>query len=146
MILNLTLICGALLLGVSALGSIIGVSIVGYAAIGAWKKCLLSNKPAPMILIAFVSNPVTQIFYAYILMIRFMEVIPANPENAFVYLVYCVAATAVLFITALIQGKIGAYSVEAICETHKGFAQCVAVLGVAETVALFTMVFTVASI
>ena len=143
---NVAQISGSLLLGAVALGSAIGVSIVASAAVGAWKKCLLTNKPAPMILLAFISNPVTQVFYAYILMVRLMEVAEANPDKMFVYLGYCIAAGVSLFSTALIQGKIGAYSVEAICETRKGFAQCIAAIGVAETVALFTMVFTVASL
>ena len=143
---NLAQISGSLLLGITALGSGLGVGIVAYAAVGAWKKCLLSNRPAPMILLAFVSNPVTQTFYAYILMTQLMEVSALNPEKSLVYLGYCLAAGVSLFATALIQGKIGAYSVETICETRKGFAQCIAALGVAETVALFTMVFTVASL
>ena len=34
----------ALVLGISALGSAIGISIAGQASIGAWKKCYMSNK------------------------------------------------------------------------------------------------------
>ena len=43
----------ALVLGISALGSAIGISIAGQASIGAWKKCYMSNKAAPFILTVF---------------------------------------------------------------------------------------------
>ena len=146
MVSNIGLISGSLVLGITALGSGIGANIVGQAAIGAWKKCYLSNRPAPMMLVAFAANPVTQTFYAFILMGRLMEVAEANPEKALVYLGFALAATIALFITAIIQGKIGACAVEAIVETRKGFAQFYAVMGAVETIALFTMVFTVASL
>ena len=143
---NLGMISSSLLMGVTALGSGIGVNICGQAAIGAWKKCFLSNKPAPMILIAFAANPVTQTFYAFILMGRMMEAAQANPDKMLVYLGYSLAAGAALFVTAVIQGKIGASAVDALVETRKGFAQYMAVMGAAETVALFSMVFTIASL
>ena len=146
MIFNIGLISGSLVLGITAIGSGIGANIVGQAAIGAWKKCYLSNRPAPMMLIAFAANPVTQVFYAFILMGRLMEVAEANPERAMIYLGFALAATISLVVTAIIQGKIGACAVEALVETRKGFAQFIAVMGAIETIALFTMVFTVASL
>jgi V/A-type H+-transporting ATPase subunit K len=146
MIFNVGLISASLLLGITALGSGIGINICGQAAIGAWKKCFLSNKPAPMMLVAFAANPVTQVFYAYIVMSRLMEAGEADPSRALVFLGYCLAAGISLFVTAIIQGKIGACAVEALVETRKGFAHFYAVMGAAETVALFTMVFTVASV
>ena len=146
MITNIAMIMGSVLLGVTALASAIGIYICGQAAIGAWKKALLNNKPAPMLLIAFAANPVSQVFYAYILMNRLMEVAEANPERMLIYMGYCLMAGVSLFFTAIIQGKIGAYACDALIETRKGFAQYMAVMGAAETVALFTMVFTVASI
>lgn len=143
---NIGLICGSLLLGITALGSGIGINICGQAAIGAWKKCFLSNKPAPMILIAFAANPVTQTFYAFILTQRFMEVAAGATDinQILVYFGYALAAGISLFVTAIIQGKIGACAVDALCETRKGFAHYYTVMGAAETVALFTMVFTIA--
>ena len=143
---NFGLISGSLVLGITALGSGMGANIVGQAAIGAWKKCYLSNRPAPMMLIAFAANPVTQVFYAFILMGRLMEVAEASPEKAFICLGFSIAATIALVATAIIQGKIGACAVEALVETRKGFAQYIAVMGAVETIALFTMVFTMASL
>jgi V/A-type H+-transporting ATPase subunit K len=146
MMVNLGLICGSLLLGTSALASGIGINICGQAAIGAWKKCFLTNKPAPMVLIAFAANPVTQTFYAFILLRRFMDVAAevSTLNEMLVYLGYALAAGVALFVTAIIQGKIGACAVDALCETRKGFAHYYTVMGAAETVALFTVVFTIA--
>jgi len=146
MTINWGLICGALILSVTALGSGIGINIAGQAAIGAWKKCFLNNKPAPMILLSFVGNPVTQVFYAYILMDNLMAAAAENPDKMLIYMVFSLVGTAALVTTAIIQGKIAAYAVVSICEARKGFAHYMAVMGIAETVALFTMVFTVASL
>lgn len=58
----------ALVLGISALGSAIGISIAGQASIGAWKKCYMSNKAAPFILTVFAGAPLTQTIYGFLLM------------------------------------------------------------------------------
>ena len=47
---NLGMLATALAMGIAAIGSAIGIGIAGQAAIGAWKKCYLSNKAAPFIL------------------------------------------------------------------------------------------------
>jgi V/A-type H+-transporting ATPase subunit K len=146
MTVNFALICGSLLLGSCALASGIGISICGKAAIGAWKKCFLTNKPAPMIVIAFAANPVTQTFYGFILMRRLMDVAAdvavTDINRMLVYSGYAFAAGVALFCTAIIQGKIAACAIDALCETRKGFAHYYTVLGAAETVALFAMVLT----
>ena len=143
---NLGLISGSLIMSVTALGAGIGVNIVGQATIGAWKKCFQNNKSAPMVMLAFTGNLLSQVLYAFILMGRVMEAAEANPERALVYLSFSIAAAVSLFASEIVQGKVGACAVVAIAEARKGFAQYIAVIGVAETVALFTMVFTVASL
>ena len=143
---NWGVLCGALVLGISALGSGIGINIAGQAAIGAWKKCFQNNKPAPMVMLAFAGNPLTQTFYAYILMGRIMTAAEANPERMLVYMEFSILAIVALVATAIIQGKLAAVAVISICETGKGFAHNMAIMGIAEAVSLFTMVFTVASL
>jgi len=143
---NLGLIGGSLLFGITTIGSVVGILISGAATIGAWKKCYLNNKPAPMMLLAFTANPGTQTFYAYILMGRILEAATLNPSNALVYMCFSLIAAFSLFGSAIIQGKLAAFCVETLVETRKGFAQYMAVMGVAEAIALFTMVFTMASL
>ena len=50
----------ALVMGIAAIGSAIGIGIAGQAAIGAWKKCYMQNKAAPFILTVFAGAPLTQ--------------------------------------------------------------------------------------
>lgn len=138
---NLGMIGAGLVFGLAALGSGFGIGIVGPATVGAWKKCYLENKPAPMTLLAFAGNPLTQVFYGYLLMGP-LRVAAEKVADPLMVLSYGVAAGVVLFLTAAVQGKIGACACEAMAEKNKGFAQYLIVLGIVETVALFTMVFT----
>ena len=50
---NLAFVGMAAALGLSASGSAFGAGFAGQAAVGAWKKCYASGKPAPFIMIAF---------------------------------------------------------------------------------------------
>jgi V/A-type H+-transporting ATPase subunit K len=143
---NWGLIFGSLILGITAIGSGFGTLISGQAAIGAWKKCILNNRPAPMMFMAFMANPVTQVFYSFILMGQVMEAVEANPSRMMIYVCYSAVASVVFAVTAVVQGKAAAYSVDALAETRKGFAQYMAVMGAIESIPLFTMVFTIASL
>jgi len=66
---NLGLLGTALVLGIAAIGSGIGINIAGQASIGAWKKCYLNNKAAPFILTVFAGAPLTQTIYGFLLML-----------------------------------------------------------------------------
>ena len=55
-------------LGLSATGSAFGTGYAATAAMGAWKKCYVQNKPAPFILLGLVGAPITQTLYGMILM------------------------------------------------------------------------------
>jgi V/A-type H+-transporting ATPase subunit K len=142
--LNLGTLGASLLLGITALGSGVGVMIAGAATIGAWKKCYLQKKAAPMILLAFTGNPLTQTLYAFVLMQSAMTAanLPANVGRGWELFGLCVAASIALCSTAIVQGKLAACGVETLVDTGKGFAQYYIVMGIAETVALFAMVFT----
>ena len=53
-----------------------------------------------------------------------------------------ILAGAVIGISALFQGKVAASSADALAETGKGTAKYFIVIGIIETVALFTLVFS----
>jgi V/A-type H+-transporting ATPase subunit K len=144
--LNLGLLGAGLVMGISALGSGLGIGFAGMATIGAWKKCYIANKPAPMMLLAFAGAPLTQTFYGFILMGQMKEAAFANPENTWLYIGYGIASGLAIAFSAIFQGKAGAASADAQAETGKGFAQYIAVVGIAETVALFAMVLTMISL
>jgi len=143
---NWGLLGAGLVMGISAIGSGFGIGYAGLATIGAWKKCYLSNKPAPMMLLAFAGAPLTQTFYGFILMGQMSAAAAANPQNALLYFGFGIASGLAIAFSAIIQGKAGAAAADAQAETGKGFAQYIAVVGIAETVALFAMVLTMISL
>ena len=143
---NLGLLGAGLALGLSALGSGIGVGIAGSSTIGAWKKSYINNKGASMLLLAFVGAPMTQTFYGYILMQQVKVAAFANPELSWMYVGFGLASGIGIACSAIGQGMAGAASADAQGETGKGFAQYMLIVGIAETVALFVMVLSMVSL
>ena len=128
-------------LGLSAAGSAFGTGFAATAAVGAWKKCYAANKPAPFLLLSFVGAPITQTLYGMILM--FLMLGKTNVAGAGVpYLVLGVFAGLGIGLSALFQGRAGAAACDSQAETNQGFTNYLAALGIVETVAIFTMVFT----
>jgi len=143
---NLGLLGAGLVMGIAAVGSAIGIGFAGSATIGAWKKCYIANKAAPMMLLAFAGAPLTQTFYGFILMGQMVTAASAAPENGWLYIGYGAASGLAMAFSAIVQGKVGAAAADAQGETGKGFAQYIAVVGIAETIALFAMVLTMISL
>ena len=128
-------------LGLSAAGSAFGTGFAATAAVGAWKKCYAANKPAPFLLLSFVGAPITQTLYGMILM--FLMLGKTNVAGAGVpCLVLGIFAGLGIGLSALFQGRAGAGACDAQAETNQGFTNYLAALGIVETVAIFTMVFT----
>ena len=143
---NLGLLGAGLVMGIATVGSGLGIGFAGQATIGAWKKCYVANKAAPMMLLAFAGAPLTQTFYGFILMGQMITAASAHPDNGSLYLGYGLASGLAISFSAIVQGKVGAAAADAQAETGKGFAQYIAVVGIAETVALFAMVLTMISL
>ena len=144
---NLGFIGAGLVMGISAVGSAIGVGVAGQAVIGAWKKCYIANKPAPMTMLAFGGAPLTQTFYGFILGLLFMvDAAKENPENGLLYLCMGIAASLAIFSSAVVQGLAGAAGADATGETGKGFVNYMMIVGICETVAIFAMVLTMISL
>ena len=97
-------------------------------------------------LLAFAGAPLTQTFYGFILMGQMITAASAHPDNGALYLGYGLASGLAISFSAIVQGKVGAAAADAQAETGKGFAQYIAVVGIAETVALFAMVLTMISL
>ena len=129
----------AVCMGIAAIGSAIGIGIAGQAAIGAWKRCYVNNKPAPFILTVFAGAPLTQTIYGFLLMNSMRAKASDNPGF---YLGLGIASGLAMCFSAIAQGKAGAAGSDALGETGKGFAQYIMVVGLCETVALFAMVFS----
>jgi V/A-type H+-transporting ATPase subunit K len=144
---NLGLLGAGLVMGIAAVGSAIGIGIAGQSVIGAWKKCYVNNKPAPMTMLAFGGAPLTQTFYGFILGLLFMK--PAaltSPENGSLYLGIGLASGLAMAFSAIAQGKAGAAGADAVGETGKGFVNYMMIVGICETVAIFAMVLSMISL
>lgn len=128
----------AVCMGISAIGSAIGIGIAGQGAIGAWKRCYVNNKPAPFILTVFAGAPLTQTIYGFLL----MQTMASSDKNPGFLLGLGIASGLAMCFSAVAQGKAGAAGSDALGETGKGFAQYIMVVGLCETVALFAMVFS----
>ena len=135
---NLALIGMAAALGLSAAGSAFGAGFAGMSAVGAWKKCYASGKPAPFIMIAFTGAPLTQTIYGFLLMNFINGSAADNPGLALGVGLFGGLA---IGMSALFQGKCAAAAADALGATGKGTANYFIVIGIVETVALFTLVF-----
>ncbi len=138
---NLAFIGMAAALGLSAAGSAFGAGFGGMSSVGAWKKCYASGKPAPFIMIAFTGAPLTQTIYGFLLM-NFIKSAVDNGADAGLALGVGIFGGLAIGLSALFQGKCAAASADALGATGKGTANYFIVIGIAETVALFTLVFS----
>ncbi len=139
---NLALLGIALSMGIAAIGSAFGISIAGQAAIGSWKKCYMNNKAAPFILTVFAGAPLTQTIYGFLLM---QQMRGSTAEPMFLFVIGIISGLT-MAISAVLQGKAGAAGADALAETGKGFSQYITVVGLCETVALFSLVFSMVAL
>ena len=138
---NIAFIGMACALGLSAMGSAFGSGFAAQASVGAWKKCYAHGKPAPFIMVAFSGAPLTQTIYRFLLNILIRSAEDGGSESLRAKCTGMVARLAI-GLSALFQGKVAAASADALGETGKGTANYFIVIGIIETVALFTLVFS----
>jgi V/A-type H+/Na+-transporting ATPase subunit K len=132
-------------LAFAAMGSALGSGTAGMAAVGAWKKAFVQNKPAPFLLVAFVGAPLTQTIYGLILMNALAAAAEGGADAALLIGAGIPGGMAMGF-SAWFQGKAGAVASDALAETGKGFGNYLLVLGLVEMVALFVMVFLLGAV
>ena len=136
-IMDFGMIGAGIVMGIAAMGSAIGIGIAGQGAIGAWKRCYLNNKPAPFLLVVFAGAPLTQTIYGFLL----MNSMRTSQQNPFFLVGLGLACGLSMCMSAIAQGKAGAAGSDALAETGKGFTNYIMVVGLCETIALFSMVF-----
>ena len=129
-------------LGLAGAGSAFGTGFAASAAVAAWKKCYAAGKPAPFLLLSFVGAPITQTLYGMILM--FIMLGKTGIAGAGVpLLILGIFAGLGIGLSALFQGRAAAAACDAQAETGQGLTNYFGALGIVETVAIFTMVFTI---
>lgn len=137
---NIAYIGMACALCLSALGSGLGAGAASQAAVGGWKKCYANGKPAPFIMVAFAGAPLTQTIYGFLLM-NFIRSAVLSGAAGLLALGCGVFGGLAIGLSAWMQGKCSACACDALAETGKGTANYFIVIGIVETVALFTLVF-----
>ena len=138
---NLAFVGMAAALGLSASGSAFGAGFAVMASVGAWKKCYASGKPAPFIMIAFSGAPLTQTIYGFLLMNFIKSAVAGGGDPGLAFGVGVFGGLAI-GLSGLFQGKCAAAAADALGATGKGTANYFIVVGIVETVALFTLVFS----
>ena len=132
-------------LGLSGAGSALGTGMAASAAVGAWKKCYAAGKPAPFLLLSFVGAPITQTLYGMILMFKMFGKLGVAGAGV-PCLVLGIFSGFAIGASAFFQGRAAAAACDAQAETNQGFTNYLAALGIVETVAIFTMVFTLIAV
>ena len=132
-------------LGLSGAGSALGTGLAASAAVGAWKKCYAAGKPAPFLLLSFVGAPITQTLYGMILMFTLFGKLGVAGAGI-PCLVLGIFSGFAIGASAFFQGRAAAAACDAQAETNQGFTNYLAALGIVETVAIFTMVFTLIAV
>ncbi|MBQ9354331.1 MAG: V-type ATP synthase subunit K [Clostridia bacterium] len=138
---NIQTIGMACALGLSAIGSAFGAGYAAMASVGAWKKCYANGKPAPFIMVAFSGAPLTQTIYGFLLM-NFIRSAFESGASAMLCMAVGIFAGLAIGLSAFFQGKVAGAAADALGETGKGTANYFIVIGIVETVALFTLVFS----
>ena len=133
---------GYVAVGLAAVGSAIGAGVAGAAAIGAWKKCYQQGKAAPFLLIAMVGAPLSQTIYAMLMMVLSKQAIVEKPQFALAYVCMGLLGGVAQMASAIFQGRCGANGCISFAETGKGFANNLMVIGVVETCAIFSLIFS----
>ncbi|MFA7108548.1 MAG: V-type ATP synthase subunit K, partial [Sphaerochaetaceae bacterium] len=111
------------------------------AAVGGWKKCYANGKPAPFIMVAFSGAPLTQTIYGFLLM-NFISAAALRGIDPLLGMSVGIFGGMAIGLSAYMQGKTAANACDAMAETGKGTANYFIVIGIVETVALFTLVFS----
>ena len=124
--------------GLAALGSAIAMAVCGPAVIGSFKKCYVQNKPAPFIMVVFAGAALSNVIYGFIV----MGALASSPLGEHAVFALGVGAGLTIGVVAVTQAMCSASAADALAETGKGFGNYLMVIGIAETVSLFAMVFT----
>jgi V/A-type H+/Na+-transporting ATPase subunit K len=128
-------------LSIASIGSAIGTGLAGMAAIGAWKKMIISGQKSATALLIFVGAPLSQVIYGMILKNAIADA-NLDPDSYVWQLLIGLLAGAAMAGSAIFQGKAGARACDAIAAGANDVAKYIMVIGIVETVALFVMIFT----
>lgn len=135
-----------LVLGLSAIGSAMGIGVAGQAAAGAWSKEARAGRPLSFTYVILTGLPLSQTIYGAILMLIGLRdrvyVADMVMHNAGALLSIGIAGGLAELFSAYFQGRIGGAAIRALSEGGgQGVAFMIIAMGIVETVGLFSFVF-----
>ena len=132
----------ALAFGLAAMGSSLGIIAAGKAAAGAWAKEAKAGMALRFNYIIFIGAPISQTFYAMIVMVQMAKVLEHASSSAGLMLGIGLATGISEMVSAWGQGLIGAAACRCLSEGEgKGLAFLLIAIGIIEAVGIFTMIF-----
>lgn len=135
---NFDMIGPALALGLSAIGSSIGCGIGGMASHAVMSRVEEGHGK----FIAMSAMPSSQIIYGFILMLLMRDAIKGGSISALSAAGLGLAAGLSIGASAIFQGKAAATAIVASSKQPAIYGKCFAALGIIESFALFTLVFS----
>jgi len=135
-----------LALGLAALGSALGIGAAGRAAAGAWAKDTKAGKRLDYRYIIFVSMPLTQLFYAFLLLLIGLKAAVYDPVNVAAHAgaLFSIGLACGLgeMFSAWLQGLIGAAACRCVSESEGAnpLVFLIIAMGIVETVGLFSFI------
>ncbi|MBS4167474.1 ATP synthase subunit C [Parachlamydia sp. AcF125] len=135
---NFDMIGPVLVLGLSSIGSSIGCGIAGMASHAVMSRVEEGHGK----FIGMAAAPSSQSIYGFILMLLMSRAIQAGSLAPLSGIGIGAVAGAAIMISAIYQGMAAATGIQASAKQPAIFGKCFAALGIIESFALFTFVFS----
>lgn len=135
---DFTIIGPILVLGLSAIGCSIGCGIAGAVS----HAIMSRTEEARAKYIAMSAAPSSQIIYGFVLMLKMTQSIQAGTLDPLNAIGIGLFAGLGIMLSSIYQGKVCASGMQASIRTPAVYGLCWASIGIIESFALFTMVFS----
>ena len=136
---DINMIGPAIVLGLSAIGSSIGCYIAGAASHAAMSKTEEGHGK----FIGMSAAPSSQTIYGFILMLLMSKAIVAGTFSPLSGVAMGIFSGGAIMMSAIYQGKVCATGIQASVKQPAVFGKCFAAVGIIESFALFTFVFSI---
>lgn len=136
---NYNMVGPIMVLGISSIGSCIGCYIAGAASHAAMSRTEEGHGK----FIGMSAAPASQSIYGFILMLLMSKAITAGTLSPISGIAMGIFAGMAFLASSVFQGKVCATGIQATVKQPSVFGKCFAAVGIIESFALFTFVFSI---
>ncbi len=136
---DINMVGPAIALGLSSIGSTVGCYIAGSASHAAMTRVEEGHGK----LIGMAAAPSSQSIYGFILMLLMSKAIIAGTLSPYSAIVLGIFSGSAIMLSAIYQGSVCATGIQASVKQPALFGKCFAAVGIIESFALFTLVFSI---